>query len=122
MGFGRKNTDHSSQDVLEKTIRYRSDIRRRFLFLEGSVKSLNLIRFLKMLLKENHQKIITVWDNLSVHKSKFVKAFLKENKSKIQIEFLPPYAPELNPQEYIWCHWKRKYMANFCPDGSATLI
>jgi transposase len=28
---------------------------------------------------------------------------------------LPPYAPELNPVEYIWGHWKHHELPNFCP-------
>ncbi|EMM76059.1 DDE family endonuclease [Leptospira santarosai str. 2000030832] len=93
-----------------------------FQIVTGSVKSQNLIHFLKMLLKENRKKILIVWDNLSVHKSKVVKEFLKENEKRLQVEFLPPYAPELNPQEYIWGRWKRNYMANFCPENLSSLI
>ena len=26
-----------------------------------------------------------------------------------------PYAPELNPVEYLWAHWKQHEMPNFCP-------
>ncbi|EMO72664.1 transposase [Leptospira santarosai] len=93
-----------------------------FQIVTGSVKSHDLIHFLKMLLKENRKKILIVWDNLSVHKSKVVKEFLKENEKRLRVEFLPPYAPELNPQEYIWGRWKRNYMANFCPENLSSLI
>ena len=37
----------------------------------------------------------------------------------IQLEFLPPYAPELNPVEYLWAHWKQREMPNFCPKDKA---
>ncbi|AVQ13978.1 DDE family endonuclease [Leptospira santarosai] len=74
------------------------------------------------LLKENHKKILIVWDNLFVRKSKVVKEFLKENEKRLRVEFLPPYAPELNPWEYIWCRWKRNYMANFCLENLSSLI
>ncbi|WP_428978197.1 hypothetical protein, partial [Leptospira santarosai] len=40
----------------------------------------------------------------------------------LRVEFLPPYALELNPREYIWCRWKRNYMANFCPENLSSLI
>ncbi|MDI7184470.1 transposase [Leptospira santarosai] len=92
-----------------------------FQIVTGSVKSQDLIHFLNMLLKENRKKILIVWGNLSVHKSR-VKEFLKENEKRLRVEFLPPYAPELNPQEYIWGCWKRKDMANFCPDNLSSLI
>ncbi|WP_082288379.1 IS630 family transposase [Leptospira santarosai] len=93
-----------------------------FQIVTGSVKSQDLIHFLKILLKENRKKILIVWDNLSVHKSKVMKEFLKENEKRLRVEFLPPYAPELNPQEYIWGRWKRNYMANFCPENLSSLI
>ncbi|EKR65387.1 DDE family endonuclease [Leptospira weilii str. 2006001853] len=72
-----------------------------FQIIRGSVKSRDLIYFLKILLKENRKKILIVWDNLSAHKSKAMNEFLKENEKRLRVEFLPPYAPELNPQEYI---------------------
>ncbi|EMO07906.1 DDE family endonuclease [Leptospira borgpetersenii str. Noumea 25] len=93
-----------------------------FQIVEGSVKSRDLIYFLKILLKKNRKKILIVWDNLSAHKSKMMKEFLKANEKRLRVEFLPPYAPELNPQEYIWCRWKKNYMANFCPENLNSLI
>jgi transposase len=33
----------------------------------------------------------------------------------IHIEYLPAYAPELNPVEYIWAHWKQHELPNVCP-------
>lgn len=74
-----------------------------------------------MLLKENQGKILLIWDNLSVHKSKEVKEFLTKNTKRLQVEFLPPYASELNPQEYIWGRWKRNDMANYCPQDLSSL-
>src|ERR1700748_2762084 len=37
------------------------------------------------------------------------------------LELLPPYAPELNPVEYLWAHWKHHELANFCPKDFAEL-
>src|SRR6516164_8481218 len=34
---------------------------------------------------------------------------------QIAIEYLPPYAPELNPVEYLWGHWKHHTLPNVCP-------
>ena len=39
----------------------------------------------------------------------------------IQLAFLPPYAPELNPVEYLWAWLKRHALANYCPDGFGEL-
>jgi transposase len=45
--------------------------------------------------------MIIVWDRLQAHRSKVVKAFLAEHP-EIVVEWLPGYAPELNPEED--CH------------------
>jgi len=36
-------------------------------------------------------------------------------------ESLPPYSPQLNPQEWVWAHTKYGELANFCPTSSARL-
>ena len=45
--------------------------------------------------------MIIIWDRLQAHRSQVVKAFLAEHP-EFEIEWLPPYAPELNPEED--CH------------------
>ncbi len=39
----------------------------------------------------------------------------------IHLAFLPPYAPDLNPVEYLWGWLKRHALANFCPHGLTEL-
>ena len=39
----------------------------------------------------------------------------------IQIAFLPPYAPDLNPVEYLWAWLKRHALANYCPNDLTEL-
>ncbi|HWP90630.1 MAG TPA: transposase, partial [Thermodesulfobacteriota bacterium] len=40
--------------------------------------------------------------NHPTHKAKLVKAFEKRAKGKLRLFYLPPYSPELNPDEYVW--------------------
>jgi transposase len=61
------------------------------------------------------KKLLIVWDGLAAHKSRMVRHFLDSLDGKVVMDFLPPYAPELNPVEYIWSYWKKNEMANFCP-------
>jgi transposase len=42
-----------------------------------------------------------ILDNLRVHHSKPVKAWLEQNKEKIEVFYLPSYRPELNPDERL---------------------
>jgi len=46
-----------------------------------------------------------------------VRQYLDSLEGHIQITFLPPYCPELNPVEYLWAWLKRHAIANFCPDN-----
>jgi len=52
-----------------------------------------------------------VWDNLNAHKSKFVKELLVDHP-RLRLHYLPPYAPDLNAVEGIWCLTKHHRMAN----------
>lgn len=64
--------------------------------------------------------IIVVWDRLNAHRSKLVRAFIAR-RPRFQLEFLPPYAPELNPVEYAWCWLKTNPLANYAPKDAAEL-
>jgi len=59
------------------------------------------IDFLKRLIKHRKRKIYLIVDNLRVHHSKLVKAWLEEHKARIELFYLPSYSPELNPDEYL---------------------
>lgn len=67
--------------------------------------------FLNYLTRAIDGPLIVVWDGLRGHKSREVKEFLATCK-RLTIEFFPPYAPELNPVEYLWAWLKNKPLAN----------
>jgi len=73
----------------------------RFMVYEEAMNQQLFIDFMKRLIKESNRKIFFVVDNLRVHHGKLVAAWLLENKDKIEVFFLPPYAPESNPCEYL---------------------
>jgi len=72
-----------------------------FMILDGTFNGGVFIDFLTRLIKHKQYKIFLVVDGHSAHKTKLVKAWLEEHKDKIELFFLPPYSPELNPQEYV---------------------
>lgn len=71
----------------------------RWKVFDGALDSAILIDFLRRLIKDAGRKIYLILDNLRVHHSKLVKAWLAEHKSEIEIFYLPSYSPELNPNE-----------------------
>ncbi len=70
-----------------------------------------VVMFLKHLVKQIPGAITVVWDNLSSHKGPKVRQFLCDHR-QLQLHYLPPYAPELNPIESLWCMSKYHRMAN----------
>jgi len=86
----------------------------RFLFQihAGSIKSLQVIEFLKDLQQQVPGKILILWDGAPIHRSLLVKNFVAATQGRLQVERLPAYAPELNPVEYMWGHLKTHEIAN----------
>ena len=47
-------------------------------------------------------KFLVIWDGLKCHRSRLVWDFVRQQQGRIWLEFLPAYAPEVNPVEYLW--------------------
>jgi len=83
----------------------------------GSYNTASLIAFLKQLKRfVDGQKVILIWDHLPAHRSRDMKQFLFQQRDWLQLEWLPGYAPDLNPTEGIWNNIQGSEMANLCPD------
>src|SRR3546814_9977859 len=66
-----------------------------------------LIRFLSRLIRDAQgRKVFLILDNLRVHHSTKVSAWVGDRKEKLALFFLPAYAPELNPDESLNCDLK----------------
>lgn len=69
----------------------------------------------------NKKRLILLWDRLPAHKAKVVQRCIEENRSWLMVYRFPAYAPELNPQEFVWSAVKRKDMGNYCPKAISNL-
>lgn len=81
------------------------------------IKRLNsdcFIQFLKALIKlyGSSKRILLFTDNASAHKSKKVSDFLSSLKGKLELVYLPPYSPDLNPIERVWREVKKEVVYN----------
>jgi transposase len=65
--------------------------------------------------------LLVIWDGLKAHRSRLVREYLDGLARHIQIAFLAPYAPDLNPVEYLWAWLKRHALANYCPENLSDL-
>jgi transposase len=73
----------------------------RWMIIDDAFNSDKLIEFLEALIKDANKKVFLILDNLRVHHSKPVKAWLAEHKEQIEVFYLPSYSPELNPDERL---------------------
>ena len=86
-----------------------------FRLFPDSISGAQVVEFLKHLLRHLRGKVVVIWDRLPAHRSRLVKDFVTQHPARLQLEWLPAYAPELNPVEYLWGHWKDHELPNFCP-------
>lgn len=73
----------------------------RWMIIDESFNADKLIEFLESLIKDAKKKVFLILDNLRVHHSKPVKAWLAERSAQIEVFYLPSYSPELNPEERL---------------------
>lgn len=72
--------------------------------LEKTFNAASFKIFLKMLLRRRRKgkKLVLILDNAKYHHARDLKPWLNEHKSLLELLFLPPYSPDLNPIERVW--------------------
>ncbi|MFH1679726.1 MAG: IS630 family transposase [Candidatus Eisenbacteria bacterium] len=103
---------------------YRSQGKKARVFLSlrsGPVVSEEVVRFLNHLARHVRGPAVIVWDRLNIHRSFLVRAWFAGH-SRFQVEFLPAYAPELNPVEGLWSWLKGSQLANVCEDSLDPIL
>lgn len=73
----------------------------RWMIIDEAFDADKLIEFLQALVKDADKKVFLILDNLRVHHSKRVKAWVAERKDQIELFYLPSYSPQLNPEERL---------------------
>src|SRR3712207_801327 len=73
----------------------------RFMLYEGALNADRFIDFLRRLVRDAGRKVILIVDNLKVHKAGKVRAWVESHAHEIELHYLPSYAPDHNPTEYL---------------------
>jgi transposase len=73
----------------------------RWMIVDGSVNAPIFIRFLERLIRDARRKVFLILDRLKAHRARLTRDWLAEHRSEIEAFFLPPYSPELNPDEGV---------------------
>jgi transposase len=79
----------------------------RFMLYERALNADRFIAFLRRLIKDAGQKVFLIVDNLKVHKALKVEAWVTTHRERLALFFLPAYAPEHNPDEFLPSDLKR---------------
>ncbi len=81
-----------------------------------------VVEFLRHLLRQIPGPLLVIWDGAPIHRAQPVKDFLAQGAAaRLQLEQLPGYAPELNPDEGIWRYLKQVELRNLCCADLAEL-
>lgn len=87
----------------------------------GTVDSAVFIDFCRKLLDDDGGPVFLVLDNSRVHTSKAVKEFIATTEGKLRLFFLPPYSPQLNPDEWVWKNVKHDRVGRSALGGLGEL-
>ena len=74
----------------------------RFMTTKGRVGATKFIEFIKRLIHGVDRMVFLIVDGHPAHKAKMVSRFVDSIKDSFRLFFLPPYSPELNPDERVW--------------------
>ena len=88
----------------------------RFMVHEGSVTATVFRDFLKRLMIGATQPVFVVVDGHPIHKAKLVMEYVDSLAGQLKLFYLPPYSPQLNPDEQVWAHVKRQVAKRFVQD------
>jgi transposase len=88
-----------------------------FRLYKGSIKSAEVVEFLGALLRHIPGRLTIVWDGLSAHNSNITRGFIEQNHQRLCVEYLPGYAPELNPSRVHLGLLEAAHPAQCLPEG-----
>ena len=72
----------------------------------GKLDSEAFVIFLRNFMKGRRTKVFLVVDGHPAHKARIVQEYVAGTQGRLELHFLPPYAPDLNPDEFVWNYMK----------------
>jgi transposase len=77
-----------------------------FRCFKGTLTATRYVEFLEALLHDVRGYIVLVHDRHPAHRAAATRRFLRQHANRIEVHELPPYAPDLNPDEHVWSYVK----------------
>ena len=81
----------------------------------GSFNAARFVGFLKDFRRGRQDKVYLVVDGHPSHRAKSVSQYVQSTRGMLELHFLPPYAPDLNPDEFVWQHTRTNGVAKKPP-------
>lgn len=91
-----------------------------FDIFDHNIRTDDFESFIAGLVQQRPRGLILVMDRWAVHRSA-AERLRRRFPQRLRIEWLPAYAPELNPVEQVWTHTKYADLANYIPDNVQSL-
>ena len=73
-----------------------------FQVYETGIRQEEFLEFCKVLVTDTGRPVFLIMDNSQVHRAKILKAYAEQSGGMLTLFFLPPYSPDLNPDEWVW--------------------
>jgi transposase len=89
-------------------------------FHPQNITGLEVLAFLRHLLRHLRGTVVLLWDGNPIHRRRLVGEYLAQRRGRLHVYRLPAYAPELNPDEFVWTQAKSA-LANSTPENLAQL-
>lgn len=80
----------------------------QFMLVDGRTTAETFKQFLEQLMLGAEQPIMLVVDGHPVHKAKLIKEYVEQTDGMLELHYLPPYSPQLNPDEQVWKNIKER--------------
>ena len=90
--------------------------------VRGTVRSRQVVSFVRYLLRTYPGRIMLFWDGLGAHRSRYTREALRKRGVRLSVHRLPAYAPELNPTEGVFAYLKHHHMRGYCPPEIGALM
>ena len=88
---------------------------------ETGIKKEEFLEFCKMLIADVGRPVFLIMDNSRVHHAKVIKEYAQNSDGMLTVFFLPPYSPDLNPDEWVWKNVKHDNLGRVCAKNETEL-
>ena len=88
---------------------------------QAGIKKEDFLEFCKKVIAEAGRPVYLIVDNSQVHRSKILKEFVQQSNGMLTVFFLPPYSPDLNPDEWVWKNVKHDNLGRAAAKSQSEL-